>query len=117
MASSLFYLKRIKITLIHSLVYFDRDDFYTPPQNQNQGQEAETVHRTLKPTRGVGSKQKLCGICETRPANIIYLPCRHLVYCEKCDLKMSKLGLKFSKKCGYCRATIKKRLCLLDKLD
>ena len=37
----------------------------------------------------------ICNICFTNRRNVLYIPCRHMISCNSCSLKMDK-------KCPYC---------------
>jgi len=63
-------------------------------------------------------KEKLfeekCTICQAKPSSIIYLPCRHIIYCEECDKKMAEIrAVDGFLKCGICREVVKSKLCIL----
>lgn len=74
---------------------FDEPPNYDVPEDEDSNVAAQSV--------------KLCVICQEKTPNIVLLPCKHLVLCDECSLKLQADAIVNNEeghRCPCCRASV-----------
>ena len=72
-----------------------------PKQEQFKQQNMSEAHDEI-----------LCCVCMDARREVMILPCKHLVYCKRCDLQYSLKNL-MKRECPICRKEYKKTMAVL----